>query len=130
MTSCKALEPGEYTLMHYNIQSIAANITDKDCQDLLNVPLYYTVENEHLNYKDVSPDYKIENYHVLNQSFIDRRQNLFSGLFDVRFELQGKQYNHQEEVSYVLNRDDQRFKGNFILPGLCKGDLTGWIVQH
>jgi hypothetical protein len=129
-STCKAQESGEYTLMHYNIHSIATNISDKDCQDLLSVPLYYSVSDNHMDYKDVSPDYNIADYHPLNQSFIGKRQYLYLGVYDVRFELQGKQYSHQEQISYVLNRDDQRFKGNFILPGLCKGELAGWIVQH
>ena len=81
-------------------------------------------------YQDVAPDYKINHCQLVNKSFIDKGQYLFSEVYDVVFELQGKAYSHQEQVFYVLNRENRQIKGSFVLPGLCKGELTGWIVRQ
>jgi hypothetical protein len=122
--------PDRHMLMRYNIISIEPQVSDKQCQDLLSTPFYYSISQGNIQFFDVTPDYKIDKYEPINMSQLEHSDILFTGLLNVHFELNGQLYSKQENLSFVLNREYQVLKGGFVLPGLCKGNLIGWLIKN
>jgi hypothetical protein len=122
--------PDQHMLMRYNIISIDPQISDKQCQDLLSTPFYYSIRQGNIQFLDVTPDYKIDKYEPMNLSQLEHGDLLFTGILNVHFELNGQLYSKQENLSFVLNREYQVLKGGFILSGLCKGNLIGWLIKN
>jgi len=119
----------KHMLTRYNIVSLDPAISDKQCEGLLAPPFYYTQENGNMHFLNMNADYNIDKYEPLNKTPLGKEQLLYTGVMMVHFELNGQLFTQQERLSFVLNRDNQILKGNFIIPGLCKGNLIGWLTH-
>ncbi len=125
-----AIEPsGKHMLSRYNIISLDSSIADKQCEGLLTPPFYYILENGDMHFLNVNADYNIDKYEPLNMTPLGKDKFLYTGVLTVHFELNGRLFTQQERLSFVLNRDNQILKGNFIIPGLCKGNVIGWLTN-
>jgi hypothetical protein len=115
----------QYVLFRYNIHSINKAITDKQCQVLLNAPSYYDIINDKVVYKNSDSNVILSNYIRTNVAYIDKQHFLFNGSAQIAFSMLGKSRIAKQDISFVLNTMEQQVRGNFIIPGYCKGNIIG-----
>jgi hypothetical protein len=123
-----AFEP-RYMFLHYAIQSISPDFSDKDCQELLKAPYEYTLlSDQDLNFITVNP-VKLSHFKLVNQTLIKKHLYLLNLNFDAEFEFKAEPKQTVETMEYVLDTRNHNIKGNFILHQFCKGQILGMEIK-
>ena len=113
-----------YIAFYFNMHSINQAITDKQCEEIFNMPNQYTIVNDNVIYKE-NPNYTLSNYHRTNVTYLSQTQYLFTGSATITFNLDGKLQTSRQESAAVLSIPEQKIQGSVIIDGYCKGNWIG-----
>lgn len=111
---------------HYQVQSINPQIAHQTCQDLYQFPYEYSLDESGLPLLHTKNSVELSHVQMIHQTHLRRHTDLVHLAVNVKMNKQEL----IEDVHYVQNHRLHQMKGNFVLNGMCKGQILGVETQY
>lgn len=115
----------QYVTFNYDIKADGGALSDMQCQQLLQAPLYYDIVNDKAIYLPTKY-YKIIAYTRRRVTYLNNKLTLFTGSYQYMINFPGvKTHSTKAYLQFLLDSNQKLVRGSLVIPNLCMANFIG-----